>query len=217
MRNVEGRPTLASTTLTMSIKKSAPSISESVWGRTGFGRSWIRSFIAASPCFLAPLTSISVFITLAQYDASFSLFAEAVMKEGFWSICIQYGPRLTLKGVLAVICWVGLQALLFRYLPGDTHKGQLTPAGYLLSYRINGLSAWIITHVLYIVLSLVGVLDPGFIPRNWNSLIGAMNLAGYVISTFAFIKAYMMPTHPEDRKFSGTLLYLLLLARRILT
>lgn len=139
------------------------------------------------------------------------------MKEGFWSICIQYGPRLTLKGVLAVICWVGLQALLFRYLPGDTHKGQLTPAGYLLSYRINGLSAWIITHVLYIVLSLVGVLDPGFIPRNWNSLIGAMNLAGYVISTFAFIKAYMMPTHPEDRKFSGTLLYLLLLARRILT
>ena len=139
------------------------------------------------------------------------------MKEGFWSICIQYGPRLTIKGVLAVICWVGLQALLFRYLPGDTHKGQLTPAGYLLSYRINGLSAWIITHVLYIVLSLVGVLDPGFIPRNWSSLIGAMNLAGYAISTFAFVKAYIMPTHPEDRKFSGMLPYLLLLARRILT
>ncbi|RSL82207.1 hypothetical protein CEP51_005305 [Fusarium floridanum] len=191
----------------MPIKQSAPSLSGNIWGRTGFGRSWVRSFIASSPCFLAPLTSICVFITLAQYDASFSLFAGAVMKEGFWSICIQYGPRLTIKGVLAVICWVGLQALLFRYLPGDTHKGQLTPAGYILSYRINGLSAWITTHVLYIALSLAGVLDPGFIPRNWSSLIGAMNLAGYVISAFAFVKAYAMPTHPEDRKFSGSSLY----------
>ncbi|KAK7415723.1 hypothetical protein QQX98_005636 [Neonectria punicea] len=186
---------------------ASPSSNGSVWGRTGIGRSWFRSLVAASPCFLAPLTSICVFVTLAQYEGSFALFGEAVTKEGLWTICVKYGPEITAKGIFAVVCWVGLQALLFRYLPGETQTGQYTPAGYLLSYRMNGLSAWILTHVLYGVLSWYGVLDPGFIPRNWSSLIGAMNLAGFLISALSFVKAYVMPTHPEDRKFSGSSLY----------
>ncbi|KAF6514511.1 hypothetical protein HZS61_005645 [Fusarium oxysporum f. sp. conglutinans] len=131
----------------------------------------------------------------------------AVKERGFWTICAQYGPHLTTKGIAAVICWVGIQALLYCLLPGEQHQGQLTPAGYLLNYKINGLSAWIVTHLLYGVLSWLGILDPGFIPRNWSSLIGAMNLAGFVISALALVKAYVMPTHPEDRKFSGSFLY----------
>jgi 7-dehydrocholesterol reductase len=153
-----------------------------IWGRTGPGRSWPRSLIAASPLFLAPMASISTFITLAQY-----------------------GPQTTTKGIAAVICWVSLQAVLYCFLPGEIHQGQHTPAGYLLTYKINGLSAWIVTHLLYAALSWLGILDPGFIPRNWSSLIGAMNLAGFVISVLAFVKAYVAPTHPEDSKFSGTL------------
>ncbi|KAF4343983.1 7-dehydrocholesterol reductase [Fusarium beomiforme] len=178
-----------------------------VWGRAAFGRSWLRSLVGASPLFLAPMASISIFITLAEYEGSLSFFADAVKEHGFWNICAQHGPQITTKGIAAVICWVGIQALLYCYLPGEQHQGQLTPAGYLLNYKINGLSAWIVTHLLYAILSWVGILDPGFIPRNWSSLIGAMNLAGFVISALAFVKAYVMPTHPEDRKFSGSFLY----------
>jgi 7-dehydrocholesterol reductase len=32
-----------------------------------------------------------------------------------------------------------------------------------------------------------------------------MNLAGFLLSLLAYLKAYLMPTHPEDRKFSGEL------------
>ncbi|KAF4965391.1 hypothetical protein FSARC_6805 [Fusarium sarcochroum] len=178
-----------------------------VWGRAGLGRSWLRSLVGASPLLLAPIASISIFITLAQYEGSLSLFADAVQKHGFWTICAQYGPQITFKGIAAVICWVGVQAVLYCYLPGEEHKGQYTPAGHLLTYKINGLSAWFVTHLLYGVLSWLGILDPGFIPRNWSSLIGAMNLAGFGISALAFVKAYVMPSHREDRKFSGSLLY----------
>ncbi|KAI9163666.1 Cytochrome P450 monooxygenase FSL4 [Paramyrothecium foliicola] len=178
-----------------------------IWGRTGVGRTWLHSLMAASPVVLAPLASISVFITLAAFDGSFSSFAEAVSREGFWSICMRHGPQLTAKGVLAVIGWVGLQALLFLCLPGKIRTGQYTPAGHLLSYRMNGLGAWAATHVLYVVLCWMGLLDPGFIPRNWSSLIAAMNLAGLLISALAFIKAYVMPTHPDDRRFSGSSIY----------
>jgi 7-dehydrocholesterol reductase len=176
-----------------------------IWGRAGPGRSWLRSLIAASPLFLAPMASISTFIALAQYDGSLSLFAVAVKEHGLCDIYGQYGPQTTIKGIAAVICWVGLQAILYHYLPGEKHQGQHTPAGYLLDYKCNGLSAWIVTHLLYATLIWLGILDPGFIPRNWSSLIGAMNWAGFVISALAFVKAYIAPTHPKDRKFSGTL------------
>ncbi|KAF5576010.1 7-dehydrocholesterol reductase [Fusarium pseudocircinatum] len=218
-RIAEGLPMAGSTTTVTTQRKKKPIEAKAlttevqmlagadVWGRAAFGRSWLRSLVGASPLFLAPMASISIFITLAEYEGSLSLFADAVKEHGFWTICAQYGPHITAKGIAAVICFVGIQALLYCFLPGEQHQGQLTPAGYLLSYKINGLSAWIATHLLYAALSWLGILDPGFIPRNWSSLIGAMNLAGFVISALALVKAYVMPTHPEDRKFSGSFLY----------
>ncbi|KAH7309680.1 ergosterol biosynthesis ERG4/ERG24 family-domain-containing protein [Stachybotrys elegans] len=186
---------------------SALSSNGDIWGRAGIGRSWLQSLVAASPVVLAPLASVSIFITLARFDGSLSEFAAAAAREGFWNLLALYGPKLTYKGLVAMVYWVGLQAVLYKYLPGETAVGQYTPAGYLLSYRINGLQAWIITHLLYAGLSFFGIIDPGFIPRNWSSLVAAMNLAGFVVSGLALVKAYVMPTHPEDRKFSGSSLY----------
>jgi 7-dehydrocholesterol reductase len=177
------------------------------WGRTGRGRSWLRSLVAASPCLLAPLASVSIFVTLAQYDGSLSLFRSAVAEHGFWTVCRRHGPQLSWKGSLAVLGWVALQGLLYRFLPGPVRRSQYTPAGHLLSYRINGLSAWIVTHVLYGLASWTGWLDPAFIPRNWSCLVAGMNLAGFVVSAAAFVKAHVMPSHPGDRKFSGSVIY----------
>ncbi|KAJ5097016.1 hypothetical protein N7456_007737 [Penicillium angulare] len=186
---------------------SVPVLDTKVWGRTGFGRSWLRSLLASTPVVLAPLASISTFITLAAFDGSFAAFGSAVSENGFWSICIQYGPRLSWKGLSAVACWIGLQAFFFQCLPGKIQTGQYTPAGHLLTYRINGLYAWGLTHLLYFTLCWFGLLDPGFIPRNWSDLIAAGNLAGLLISTLAFVKAYIFPSHANDRKFSGCSIY----------
>ncbi|KAF5664739.1 C-14 sterol reductase [Fusarium heterosporum] len=202
------RPRKSRPTKAAAISTGAPIVDGAgIWGRNGPGRSRLRSLVAASPLFLAPLASISIFITLAQYDGSLSDFTKAVKTHGFWTICAQSGPRITTKGIAAVLCWLGLQAILYCFLPGEKHHGQHTPAGYLLSYKTNGLSAWVVTHLLYATLSWLDILDPAFIPRNWSSLIGTMNLAGFVISALAFAKAYIAPTHPEDRKFSGSVLY----------
>lgn len=178
-----------------------------VWGRTGSGRSWRRSLIASAPIVLGPIASISTFITLNSFDGSFSSFYAAVEEEGFWTTCMRYGPELSRKGVAAVACWVGFQVLLFLYLPCDVRTGQYTPAGHLLIYRLNGLYSWIVTHLLYFTMCGLGIVDPAFIPRNWSSLIAAMNLAGLLVPVLAFIKAYLRPTHPEDCKFSGMFVF----------
>ena len=175
------------------------------WGRSSTHRSWIRSLVSASPVWLAPLTTLSFFVTLSHFDGSLSKFVAASFEEGFLPVLTGHGPHLSLKGTIAYTCWIVLQAGLYQYLPGPINTGQRTPAGRLLAYRTNGLWAWIITHVLYIALCWLGVLDPGFIPRNWGGLVAAMNLAGFLLSAFALVKAYLKPTHPDDRKFSGML------------
>ncbi|CAG9989036.1 unnamed protein product [Clonostachys byssicola] len=197
----------AATSLLQRCDPIPPRSNGEVWGRTGGGRSWFGALIASTPVVLAPLASISTFITLAAFEGSYASFGAAVAKEGFWAICWKYGPQLTLKGAFAVVCWVSFQALLFVYLPGRLQTGQYTPAGHLLTYRINGLYAWVLTHVLYFVLCWNDLLDPGFIPRNWSSLIAALNVAGLLISALVFVKAYVSPTHADDRKFSGSFIY----------
>lgn len=42
---------------------------------------------------------------------------------------------------------------------------------------------------------------------NWTGLFVATNIFGYGLTVFAFIKAHTFPSHPNDRKFSGSLLY----------
>jgi 7-dehydrocholesterol reductase len=175
------------------------------WGRTCDHQSWLRTLFWSTPVVIAPMLALSCFLALAGYDGSlFKLFA-AVLKDGFLPVLHTHGPRITLRAMAAIIFWLAFQAVLYHYLPGPTNTGQRTPAGHLLTYRMNGLLAWVITHVAFIALCYLDLLDPAFIPRNWEGLFAAMNLAGFGLSLLAYLKAYLMPTHPEDRKFSGEL------------
>ena len=187
------------------------------WGRSSTRRSWLRSLFSASPVWLAPVTALSFFVTLSRFDGSLSNFVAAGLQEGFLPVLMGNGPQLSLKGTIAYGCWIALQAALFQWLPGPINTGQRTPAGRLLAYRTNGLSAWIFTHVLFIILCSFGVLDPGFIPRNWGGLVAAMNLVGFLLSALAYAKAYLVPTHPDDRKFSGMFLFLAFSRRSLIT
>jgi 7-dehydrocholesterol reductase len=176
-----------------------------IWGRTGAGRSWLGSLGASSLVFLAPVGTIVVYIVLTVFKGSFASFVASVAEEGFDVILAKYSPRPTFEATFAIVAWVGLQAFLFEYLPGKIGNGQYTPAGHVLTYRLNGLSAWVVTHAVWGALCWVGLLDPAFIARNWSGLIATMNLAGVLVAGLAFAKAYIHPTHPRDRKFSGTL------------
>lgn len=173
------------------------------WGRSSIRRSWLRSLISAAPVVLCPLVAVSCFITLSEFNGCLSKFITAVHDDGAFAVFSAHRPRFSVKGTLLYICWIVLQAGFSRYLPGPIYTGQRTPAGYLLAYRTNGLRAWVITHALYACLCWFGFLDPGFVPRNWGGLVAAMNLTGFVVSAFAYLKAYSKPTHPDDRKFSG--------------
>jgi 7-dehydrocholesterol reductase len=77
-----------------------------------------------------------------------------------------------------------------------------------LEYKVNGLNAYILTHVLYIVGSFgLGIFEPTIIYDNWQGLLFIANIYGVCLALFAYIKAHLFPTHPEDCKFSGSIIY----------
>lgn len=115
-----------------------------------------------------------------------------------------YFPRPTTEAMLGYAAWVLFQAGLYVWLPGMTGYGQRTPAGHLLPYRVNGIQAWVLTHALAAAAVAFGYLDGATIAKNWDGLMIAMNVYGYFLSGISYVKAIADPTHPDDRKFSGT-------------
>jgi len=101
------------------------------------------------------------------------------------------------------------QGVLYALVPAEIGYGQRTPAGYLLPYKVNGFRVWMITHILFITFSSfgIGLFPASIISNHWGALLIAANVYGYFLTLFAYVKAYLFPSHPEDRKFSGSLFY----------
>ena len=71
--------------------------------------------------------------------------------------------------------------------------------GVVNKYEINGLQAWIITHVLWFANAYYfHYFSPTIIFDNWIPLLWCANILGYVVSTFAMIKGYFFPTNAKD-------------------
>ncbi|KAJ3123917.1 hypothetical protein HK098_001562 [Nowakowskiella sp. JEL0407] len=118
-------------------------------------------------------------------------------------------PKATKEGFLLYFGWLFFQAFLYAVVPAPIGYGQTTPAGFTLPYVVNGLRAWIITHSLFILFSDIGLgyYKASIIHDNWGALLVGANVYGYFLTAFSFIKAYLFPSHPSDRKFSTSWVY----------
>uniref|UniRef100_UPI00358F1111 7-dehydrocholesterol reductase n=1 Tax=Myxine glutinosa TaxID=7769 RepID=UPI00358F1111 len=110
-----------------------------------------------------------------------------------------------------VFAYVALPDICHKFIPGyvgGIQEGARTPSGAINHYHINGLQAWLITHVLWVLNAVyLQWFSPSIIFDHWGSLLWCMNITGYVVSIFAFIKAYLFPTNPTDCKFTGNHFY----------
>lgn len=117
-------------------------------------------------------------------------------------------PQPSALGFIVYIGWLLFQGIAYAVVPAKIGYGQRTPAGYLLPYKVNGLTVWVITHALFLIGSLyLGWFPASIIADLWGPLLVAANVYGYFLTAFAYIKALYFPSHPEDRKFSGSVLY----------
>lgn len=128
-----------------------------------------------------------------------------------------HNMRFDLHIFAVVLWWICFQALLaivpdflHKLIPwyiGGVRQGQITPAGHKLKYNINGLQAWIITHVLFAVAVYIGIINATVIARNWMQIFLVANVLGLALSVFAYIKAFKAPSYPDDDKITGMWYY----------
>ncbi|KAI8832700.1 7-dehydrosterol-delta 7-reductase [Chytridium lagenaria] len=142
-------------------------------------------------------------LPLVDLASKGELTAPAVLK---WFTA--FLPTPTPEGFMLYFGWLLFQAALYTFLPGPIGYGQKTPAGHTLEYVVNGLLAWFVTHVLYFGASLgLGLFDGALVHDHWGPLLVAANSYGYFLTLFSYIKAHTFPSHPADRKFSGSVIY----------
>ena len=171
------------------------------WGRNR-RRSWKSTVICLGMVALPPILVTGTWIALEYFDGSLSAMIRAANAGYFSDFVSRYNPRVTSAEIYGYADWVLFQALLYTTLPGKG-TGQLTPAGNLLEYRVNGLLAWQLTIALTVVGAFSGYLDLCLIADHWEGLLVVINVYGYALSALAYLKAYWAPSHAGDRKFSG--------------
>uniref|UniRef100_A0A3Q2ZB96 7-dehydrocholesterol reductase n=1 Tax=Hippocampus comes TaxID=109280 RepID=A0A3Q2ZB96_HIPCM len=189
-----------------------------------WGRAWEVDWfsllsVVALLCF-APFIVFFFVMACDQYQCSVTqplleLYGGETTLLSIWARV----PFVTWSAAKIYAVWVIFQVVLYMCLPDILHKvlpgyvggvqdGARTPAGIINKYEINGLQCWLITHVLWLANArYFRWFSPTIIFDNWIPLMWCANVLGYAVATFAFVKAYLFPTNPEDCKFTGNIFY----------
>ena len=186
-----------------------------------WGRAWQVSLPTLLSCLalitMTPLFVVYVYISAFYYDFTLLGPLQAYL-DGNFSLgqVLFQGQTLPAVGLFGV--WLALQIflaltpdILHKIIPsyvGGNCLGSVTPAGERLNYNINGLQAWVISHLLFIVGAFaLDLFSPSIIFNYWGALLIVVNILGFSLATFAYVKAHYFPTSYNDRKFSGNKLY----------
>ncbi|KAI9098107.1 ergosterol biosynthesis ERG4/ERG24 [Phlyctochytrium arcticum] len=186
------------------------------WGRARDVSS-LNIFICFCIMAFCPLMVIYFWMACDSFGCSLAAPVQFVLKNGTSDHALKTGvtelitkhfPVPTKEGFMLAGGWIAFQAALYTFLPAKVGYGQMTPAGYTLPYVVNGLYAWIVTHALFFTASLgFGLFPASIIHDNWGALLVAANVYGYLLTLFCYLKAHIAPSHRDDRKFSGSIIY----------
>ncbi|KAI8903513.1 ergosterol biosynthesis ERG4/ERG24 [Gorgonomyces haynaldii] len=176
-----------------------------------WGRSWEVSIWTTIGCWfmLAFSPSIVIFFWAAcdKYQCSIVEPVLLIADKGLDGV-LALLPQPTVAGFQLYFAWLSFQVLLYVYLPGKIGYGQTTPAGFTLPYVVNGLLAWFVTHAIFFLGSLYfEFFSASVIADNWEGLLVAANCYGYFLTFFSYVKAYVAPSHADDRKISSSMAY----------
>ncbi|KAI8918502.1 ergosterol biosynthesis ERG4/ERG24 [Powellomyces hirtus] len=182
------------------------------WGRAR-DVGTINIIICGAIMAFCPLFVVYAWMSCTSFQCSLMGPLEKVFKadsieSGIRTLVHDDFPKPTSEGFKLYFAWLAFQAVCYSWLPGKIGYGQMTPAGYTLPYIVNGLLTWIVTHALFFGASLgLGLFPASIIHDNWGGLLIATNVYGYLLTGFCYLKAQIAPSHREDRKFSGSIIY----------
>jgi 7-dehydrocholesterol reductase len=152
---------------------------------------------------VTPFLAIAVWMIAARFDGSVLRFARALADPGTIVAAI---PRPTVHAAGVVALWVAVQGVLLYALPGPIHLGPVTPTGQRPRYRLNGVSAWFVTHAGLAAAWRLGLWSPAAVIAELGSVLVVLNLFALGFCLFLYWKGRLYPS-TSDAVYTGHLLF----------
>lgn len=194
----------------------SPSPASGLWGRAWYTDLWTL-ICCVLLLVLPPLAVFYFYLTAFHFQADLFAPLQQLLSGNFiqlWNLLP--GPSWAATQIVAL--WIGLQ-LVLALVPDRLHRilksyrggeqlGAVTPSGQQLFYRVNGLQAWVVSHLLFLLGAFVFEwFSPTIIFDHWGELLVLANIIGYTVAILAYIKAYYAPSWAKDNKYSGSFIY----------
>ncbi len=141
--------------------------------------------------------------TFEPFNGSLSPLFSAT---GLSSISMHW-PWPSKSAAVIVIIFVVLQVILLQWLPGKIFEGPITPTGNRPRYRLNGIPAWLITHVLFFGSSFgLHLFNAGIVWDHFGEILATLILFALVVCVYLYFKGRIWPTS-EDRSVSDNVIW----------
>jgi 7-dehydrocholesterol reductase len=151
---------------------------------------WFRSYFMPSALIvLSPVLIILPWIAAVHHGGSLLAMArDPASIVAKWPL-----PSWTALGLFGI--WVALQLGLMLVLPGKAHRGPITPMGEQPRYKLNGIPAFVVTHVLWWLGGYqLGLFDPAIVYRHFGPLLMTTSLFALAFCGFLFFKGTRFPS-----------------------
>ena len=136
------------------------------------------------------------------FDGSGARFVHEIDLARFVSLA----PRPTWRAAAIIVGWVLAQLVLLRFLPGKWFDAPITPQGNQPRYRVNGIAAWLVTHLGLLLGFFAGLWSPASVYRQLGSLLVTLNLGALAFCGFLYWKGRRHPSS-TDAVYSGHFIF----------
>ncbi len=178
-----------------------PPDSVRVWGTRP---SWFRT--VAFPLFLivvCPPTTVALWMIVVHHGGSVVDFVTTTS----WHDLVARFPLPTWTAAKVLGAWAALQLLLLELLPGKTLLGPVTPMGNRPRYRLNGVTAFVATHVILGLAAYpLHLFSPTIVYDNFGSILVTLSAFALLFCAFLYVKGRTFPS-TTDASRSGSAVF----------
>jgi 7-dehydrocholesterol reductase len=140
----------------------------------------------------SPPFAVLLWVIITHYDGSvLAAFASSPAQ------LLAQLPRPSFIAAAMLLGWLGFQLLLLRVLPGKRHFGPVTPGGNRPVYRLNGVAAFIVTHVVWFAATGLGLFRGAIIYDHLGELLVTASLLALLLCGWLYHKGLHSPSSSD--------------------
>lgn len=143
---------------------------------------------------LSPLGVQFVWVVCFHYDGSLL----RAISEG--RALPSLFPSITYSGVFLGTFFLWMQLMLLLLLPAKKFVAGATPMGNKPEYRLNGVLAFVITHILLLALHFAGLWKYQYVYDHFGELLTFLNTFALLATPMLYIRGLYFPTTSDSGK-----------------